>query len=55
MATVTVAIAELTDTRHTAFRVRPRHTHKIRVGLANERTVRDDGHILPLACVEHAR
>ena len=39
---------ELADTRHTAFRVRPRHTNKIRVGFADERTVRDDRHILPL-------
>src|SRR6185503_1461355 len=42
---------ELTDARHTAFRIRARHTNQIRVGLADEWTVRDDRHILPLARV----
>ena len=44
---------ELTDARHTAFCIRARHTHKVRVRLANERTVRNDRHILPLAGIEH--
>jgi len=44
---------ELTDARHTAFCIHPRHTLKVCASLADGRTVRDDGHILPLACVAH--
>src|SRR5262249_49785512 len=37
----------------TAFCIRPRQTRKVSARLTDERAVRDDWHILALACVEH--
>ena len=41
--------AELTDPRHVPLRIRLGDTDKVRTGLADERTVRHDRHILSLA------
>lgn len=44
---------KIAEARHASLRIGLRHTHQIRTSLPDERALRDDRHLLPLAGVQH--